>query len=185
VRRSPADAVAPGQASLAEDDLGPTCTCRHGETDEGDRGKRGESSNSHHLSVGILGRRWRTLAQARNSFLDHTEADSKEAASVKAPRLLLVSAVLAATAAIGFSIGRVTTATAAEASATHRYTLRVGDTMTVPAVGQRCAVYIEGGAPELFCARPRHARHQVTVFRDSISVWKVGNPDRPAWSGKP
>ena len=105
---------------------------------------------------------------------------------MKAPRLLLLSAVLAVTAAIGFSIGKVTTtATAAEALAAHRYTLRIGDKVTVPAVGQLCAVYVEGGAPELFCSRPQHARHQVTIFRDSILVWKVGNPDRPAWSGKP
>jgi len=79
----------------------------------------------------------------------------------------------------------MTTAPAAEASAARSYTLRIGDKMTVPAVGQLCAVYREGGAPELLCARPRHPRHQVAIFRDSILIWKVGNPDRPAWSGKP
>jgi len=25
----------------------------------------------------------------------------------------------------------------------------------------------------------------VTIFRDEILAWKVGNPDRPAWAGKP
>ena len=104
---------------------------------------------------------------------------------MEARRVLLLSAVLATTTAVGFGIGKLTTATAAEASPAHRYTLRVGDKMTVPAVGQLCAVYVEGGAPELFCSRPQHARHQVTIFSDSILVWKVGNPDRPAWSGKP
>jgi len=73
----------------------------------------------------------------------------------------------------------------AEASAVHRYTLRVGDRITIPAVGQRCAVYMEGGAPELFCARPRHAHHHVAIFRDSIQVWKASNPGAPVWSGKP
>ena len=76
-------------------------------------------------------------------------------------------------------------APAAGASAAHRYTLRVGDRVTIPALGQRCAVYKEGGAPELFCARPSRPRHQVTLFRDRIQVWKVGNPDSPVWSGKP
>jgi hypothetical protein len=65
------------------------------------------------------------------------------------------------------------------------HTLRVGDKPTVPAVNQRCAVYMEGGAPELYCARPRQPRHQVTIFRDRISIWKAGNPDQPAWSRKP
>jgi hypothetical protein len=97
-------------------------------------------------------------------------------------RSLVLVAVLVA-AAIGFSIGKIATAPAAEAPAAHRYTLRVGDRVTIPAVNQRCAVYTEGGAPELYCARPRHARHQVTIFRDSILVWKVGNPDRPACRG--
>jgi hypothetical protein len=100
-------------------------------------------------------------------------------------RGLARAAVLLATAAIGFGLGKVTTAPAAEASATHRFTLRVGDKVAVPSVGQLCAVYREGGAPELFCVRPLRARHQVTIFADSILVWKAGNPDRPAWSGKP
>ena len=100
-------------------------------------------------------------------------------------RRLVLAAMLVAAAAIGFSIGKIAAAPAAEASAAHRYTLRVGDKVTIPAVNQRCAVYKEGGAPELYCARLRHPRHQVTIFRDSILIWKVGNPDRPAWSGKP
>jgi hypothetical protein len=103
---------------------------------------------------------------------------------VKAPGHLTLTASLAA-AAIGFSIGKITMAPVAEGSAAHRYTLRVGDRMTIPAVGQLCAVYMEGGAPELFCARPRHARHHVTIFRDSIRVWKASNPGAPVWSGKP
>ena len=101
------------------------------------------------------------------------------------PRHLVLAALLVAAAVVGFSIANIATAPAAEASAAHRYTLRVGDKVTIPAVNQRCAVYSEGGAPELYCARPRHPRHQVTIFRDSILIWKVGSPDRPAWSGKP
>jgi hypothetical protein len=44
---------------------------------------------------------------------------------------------------------------------------------------------MEGGAPEFYCARLLHPRHQVMIFRNDIQIWKVGNPDRPAWSGKP
>lgn len=100
-------------------------------------------------------------------------------------RRRLVQAAVLLAAVIGFSIGKFATAPAADAWAAHRYTLRLGDTMTIPAVNQRCAVYTEGGAPELYCARPRHPRHQVTIFRDSILIWKAGNPNRPAWTGKP
>jgi hypothetical protein len=102
---------------------------------------------------------------------------------VKASGHLTLTASVAA--AIGFSIGKITIAPVAEASAPHRYTLRVGDKITIPAIGQLCDVYMEGGAPELFCARPRHARHHVTIFRDSIQVWKAGKPGAPVWSGKP
>jgi hypothetical protein len=101
------------------------------------------------------------------------------------PRRLALAAVVAASVAIGFGIGKVVSAPAAEASAAHRYTLHVGDTATIPAVSQRCAVHTEGGSPEFYCARPLHPRHQVTIFPDSILIWKVGNPNRPAWSGKP
>jgi hypothetical protein len=96
----------------------------------------------------------------------------------------MLASVLAATAAVGFGIGTITTA-AAGANAAHRYTLRVGDKVTIPAIRQRCAFYTEGAAPELLCARPRRARHQVAVFRDRIQVWKAGHPNAPVWSGKP
>jgi len=100
-------------------------------------------------------------------------------------RHLILAAVVVAAVAFGFTVGRIGTGPAAKASAAHRYTLRLGDRVTIPSVNQRCAVYTEGGAPELFCARPLHPRHQVTIFSDNILIWKVGNPDRPAWSGKP
>jgi hypothetical protein len=117
---------------------------------------------------------------------DQNEAKSKEEVrSVGISRRHILAVVVVASAAIGFSTAKITTAPAAEASATHRYTLRVGDKVTIPAVKQRCGVYTEGGSPEFYCARPLHPRHQVTIFGDSILIWKVGKPDRPAWSGKP
>ena len=79
----------------------------------------------------------------------------------------------------------MTGASPVEASPNRAYTLRVGDRVAIPAIKQVCTVSTEGGAVDLFCARPRSAHHEVTIFRDSILVWKVGNPDRPAWSGKP
>ena len=92
--------------------------------------------------------------------------------SVDTRRRLVLAALLLAAAGIGFSIGKIATAPAAEASAAHRYTLRVGDKVTIPAVNQRCAVYTEGGSPELYCARSQRPRHQVTIFRDSILIWE-------------
>jgi hypothetical protein len=103
---------------------------------------------------------------------------------VNTRRLFVLSATLVAVA-IAFGIGKIATEPAAGASVGHRFTLRVGDRVTIPAVNQRCAVYMEGGAPELYCARPQRPRHQVTIFRDRIQIWKAGTPDRPAWSGKP
>jgi hypothetical protein len=96
-----------------------------------------------------------------------------------------LAALFAAALVIGFGVARVTSSPAAQASPEHRYTLRVGDTAAIPAVGQRCSVHTEGGAPELFCARPRRPRHQVAIFRESILVWKTGRPGHPVWSGKP
>jgi len=81
--------------------------------------------------------------------------------------------------------GRVTHASAADVSAARSYTLGVGDLVRIPAIGQTCRVATEGGAVDLFCSRPRSAHHQVTIFRDHILVWKVGNPDHPVWTGTP
>jgi len=74
---------------------------------------------------------------------------------------------------------------AGDVSAARSYTLRVGDLVRIPAIGQACRVIAEGGAVDLSCSRPRGAQHEVSIFRDQILVWKVGNPDRPAWTGAP
>jgi len=93
--------------------------------------------------------------------------------------------VIAGALAAGFIAGIAAQTSVANASASHRYTLRVGDKVAIPAVRQHCAVELEGGAPNLFCARTLHAHHQVTIFRDNILVWKIGDPDHPAWHGRP
>ena len=93
--------------------------------------------------------------------------------------------VVAVTASGSFLLGQARGPAVAHGTATRAYTLRIGDKATIPAIGQVCKVETEGGAAELFCARPRKARHQVTIFRDNILVWTVGDPDNAAWSGKP
>jgi hypothetical protein len=104
---------------------------------------------------------------------------------VRALKRLIAAAVLAITVGASFVVGQMTGTRSAEASSTRAYTLRIGDKVAVPAINQVCSVSTEGGAADLFCARPRRAHHQVTIFRDNILVWKVGSPDRPAWAGKP
>jgi hypothetical protein len=94
-------------------------------------------------------------------------------------------ALSAAVAAAGFAVGTMTGLPGAHASATRIYTLRAGDKVKIPTIQQVCELSAEGGAPDLFCERPSGAHHQVTFFRDSILVWKVGNPDHAAWSGRP
>ena len=100
-------------------------------------------------------------------------------------RTFIATAVLAGSVGAAFFAGQSSGTTAAHASATRAYSLRVGDKVTVPAIRQTCSVFREGGAPELFCTRPRSPHHQVTIFRDRIQVWRAGNPDGPAWSGRP
>jgi hypothetical protein len=97
---------------------------------------------------------------------------------------LIAAAVLVVTASGALVVGQMTGPRSAEASPARAYTLRIGDRVTIPTINQVCTVSTEGGVADLFCARPRKAHHQVTIFRDSILVWKVGNPDRPAWTGK-
>jgi hypothetical protein len=60
-----------------------------------------------------------------------------------------------------------------------------GTKVAIPAIRQRCSVEEEGRAANLFCSRPRRPHHQLTIFRDRILVYKVGDPEHPAWSGKP
>lgn len=94
-------------------------------------------------------------------------------------------ALLAAVASTGFGIGTAVGLPGAHASATRIYTLRAGDKVKIPMIQQVCELTAEGGAPDLFCERPNKAHHQVAIFRDNILVWKVGNPDHAAWSGRP
>jgi hypothetical protein len=106
---------------------------------------------------------------------------------VRARTHLVATAVTAGAVGVLLAggVAQPTGTNAAQAKASRIYTLRIGDRVLIPSVGQRCTVEVEGGAPELFCSRGHGARDQVTFFRDNILVWKVGNPDHEAWSGKP
>jgi hypothetical protein len=99
-------------------------------------------------------------------------------------RFLSVAAVVVAALGLGVVGGFVLDSAPAKAAATHAYTLRLGDEVTIPAIRQTCLVASEGGAANLVCAT-KHYRHQVTIFRDNILVWKAGSPEHPVWHGKP
>jgi hypothetical protein len=102
-------------------------------------------------------------------------------------RTQLIATVAACTGggSLAIGIGQLMATDAAQAKVSRTYTVRVGDRVLVPSVGQQCSVYTEGGSPELYCVRLQGPRHQVSFYRDIIFVWKVGDPDHPAWSGKP
>jgi hypothetical protein len=98
---------------------------------------------------------------------------------------ILVGGLVLASVATGFLGGHMVHTSTAAASSTHTYTLRLGDKAVIPGIRQTCSVSTEGGATDLFCAKTHRPHHQVTIFRDNILVWKVGNPDHPAWHGAP
>jgi hypothetical protein len=100
-------------------------------------------------------------------------------------RRVLAVVLLAGAFAAGAVAANLIRTSPAEASPTHRYTLHLGDKVAIPAIRQVCAVEAEARKVNLFCQRQRRPRHQVTIFRNNILVWKVGNPEHPAWSGKP
>jgi hypothetical protein len=103
-------------------------------------------------------------------------------------RVLLLAAIVALIASAfvgGYSYGA-----RPAASPSHAYTLRVGDRVTVPAIGEVCVVSITRGIdsnagpfhPYFFCSGQGY--HQVDFFHDRIVVWKTGQSDHPVWSGK-
>jgi hypothetical protein len=59
------------------------------------------------------------------------------------------------------------------------YTMREDDTVRFPSAATRCEATQEGGVPTLFCRRDPEGRHQVVFSRDTIFVFRVGDPDNP------
>jgi hypothetical protein len=85
----------------------------------------------------------------------------------------------------GFLAGRFSVAGPASAApARHVWVGRQGDVLRVPAAATRCVVSVEGGAPDLFCARMPRGRYTVSFFKSGLDVWRNGNPDKPAFSAR-
>jgi hypothetical protein len=96
-------------------------------------------------------------------------------------RLLAIALLLPA----AFLVGRATNPTAASARAENRvYTLRQNDVVRAPGAATRCTAEVEGGFKNLLCRRSPEGRYQVVFYRDSILVWKNGNPDMPVFSAR-
>lgn len=86
---------------------------------------------------------------------------------------------------VGFLVGRATNPIAASARTdNHVYTLRQGDVVRAPGAATRCTASVEGGFKNLFCRRSPEGRYQVVFYKDSILVWKNGNPDKPVFSAR-
>jgi hypothetical protein len=84
---------------------------------------------------------------------------------------------------VAFLVGRATNPTAATAQTeNHVYTLRQNDVVRAPGAATRCTASIEGGFKNLFCRRSPEGRYEVVFYKDSILVWRNGNPDNPAFS---
>jgi hypothetical protein len=86
-----------------------------------------------------------------------------------------------------FVVGRETSSsttppaarTTSTTSSTHVYTARHGDVVRVPAAATRCEVSHEGNAVNFVCAHNPEGRHQVVFYKDTVFVFRVGDPDNP------
>lgn len=70
----------------------------------------------------------------------------------------------------------------ATTTSSHDYTLRQGDVIHVPAAATRCVASAEGGFPNLFCERSPQGRYEFVFYKDSVTVWGPGGPDKPTAS---
>jgi len=96
-------------------------------------------------------------------------------------RVPWIAVVIALGAA--FFVGRASQPTSAGAQVrSHVYVARSGDTVRVPAAAVRCKVTGEAGRPDFFCERIPTGRYQVVFFTDMVQVWRVGNPNKPAFA---
>lgn len=59
------------------------------------------------------------------------------------------------------------------------YTLRTGDVALAPLAATRCEASGEAGFPNLFCTRRPEGRYQVVFYKDSVLVYRAGDPDNP------
>ena len=93
--------------------------------------------------------------------------------------LFFVPAALAG----AFFLGRDTSPEVATASAGARViAVRQGDVVRVPAGATECVVSGEADVTDFFCERKPRGRYHVVLYADWIRVWRVGNPDTPAFA---
>ena len=86
---------------------------------------------------------------------------------------------------VAFLIGRATNPiSAAAGSQSHVYTLSQNDVVRAPGAATRCTASAEAGVQNLFCERSPDGRYSIVFYKDSIIVWKNGNPDKPAFSAR-
>jgi len=91
--------------------------------------------------------------------------------------LPLVAVALAA----GFVLGRETAGSASAEPSGHVFRIQSGDVVRVPSTATRCVASQEVGIANFFCTRTPRGRHQVVFYKDRVFVWRVGQPDRPAF----
>ena len=99
--------------------------------------------------------------------------------------LLLVGAALVG----AFFLGRLThSATAAPAKTTARggdvFTAAFRDVVRIPSIQTRCVVSEEAGFPNLLCDHSPRGRYELVLFRDSLLVYRNGDPDRPRFAAR-
>jgi hypothetical protein len=89
--------------------------------------------------------------------------------------------------AIGVLLGAgLSRAHAAKATAAHHYTLYVGDKVSIPGLGQTCALEEPNRLNFLCSRRTRTVRHSVQIFRNIILVYKaVPGGAVAVWQGAP
>jgi hypothetical protein len=97
---------------------------------------------------------------------------------VKSRLSFLVAAALAVVA-VGLA--------SAHAAGTRLIVAKRGDTVRFAGVAVTCRLAPgEVGALSLLCVHTPRAHFQVVYYRDSLTVYRIGNPDKPAFdTGRP
>ncbi len=86
---------------------------------------------------------------------------------------------------VAFVIGRETSSSTISpprpktTSNSRVYTIHGGDVIRVPATSTRCEASHEGGVPNLVCSRNFEGRYEVVFYKDTVFVFRVGDPDNP------